>query len=90
LSLLSAEAPAGRRAGLVPFDRAIVKERFWGLIQNRNEEKETHTRPDNGVPLKMWSLIDEYSRQGLRIEVDRNLKGKETPDALAGAMAGRA
>ncbi|MDE0595190.1 MAG: hypothetical protein OSB65_08090 [Roseibacillus sp.] len=47
-------------------------------------------RPDNGVPLKMWSLIDEYSRQGLRIEVDRNLKGKETPDALAGAMAGRA
>ena len=90
MSLLSAEAPAGRRADLVPFDRAIVKERFWGLIQNRNEEKETHARPDNGAPLKMRSLIDEYSRQGLRIEVDRKLKGKEILDALAGAMAGRA
>ncbi len=44
---------------------------------------------NNGVPLKMLTLIDEYSRQCLRIEVGRKLKSKEVLDALAGAMAER-
>ena len=48
-----------------------------------------HDRTDNGVPLKMLTLIDEYSRQCLRIEVGRKLKSKEVLDALAGAMAER-
>jgi hypothetical protein len=48
-----------------------------------------HDRTDNGVPLKMLTLIDEYSRQCLRIEVGLKLKSKEVLDALAGAMAER-
>jgi transposase InsO family protein len=48
-----------------------------------------HDRTDNGVPLKMLTLIDEYSRQCLRIEVGRKLKSKDVLDALAGAMAER-
>jgi transposase InsO family protein len=48
-----------------------------------------HDRTDNGVPLKMLTLIDEYSRQCLRIEVGRKLKSQEILDALAGAMAER-
>ncbi len=48
-----------------------------------------HDRTDNGVPLKMLTLIDEYSRQCLRIEVGRKLKSKDVLDVLAGAMAER-
>ena len=48
-----------------------------------------HDRTDNGVPLKMLTLIDEYSRQCLRIEVGRKLKSKDVLDALAGAMVER-
>jgi hypothetical protein len=48
-----------------------------------------HDRTDNGVLLKMLTLIDEYSRQCLRIEVGRKLKSKDVLDALAGAMAER-
>jgi transposase InsO family protein len=48
-----------------------------------------HDRTDNGVPLKMLTLIDEYSRQCLRIEVGRKLKSKDVLDALAGAVVSR-
>ena len=48
-----------------------------------------HDRTDNGVALKMLTLIDEYSRQCLRIEVGRRLRSKEVLDALAEVMARR-
>jgi transposase InsO family protein len=48
-----------------------------------------HDRTDNGSSLKMLTLIDEYSRQCLRIEVGRKLKSKDVLDALAGAMVER-
>ncbi len=48
-----------------------------------------HDRTDNGGSLKMLTLIDEYSRQCLRIEVGRKLKSKDVLDALAEAMAER-
>ena len=46
-------------------------------------------RTDNGASLKMLTLIDEYSRQCLKIHVDRALKSKDVLDALAEAMAER-
>ena len=49
-----------------------------------------HDRTDNGAALKMLTLIDEYSRQCLRIEVGRRLRSKEVLDALAEVMAKRA
>ena len=48
-----------------------------------------HDRTDNGVALKTLTLIGEYSRQCLRIEVGRKLKSKDVLEALAGAMAER-
>lgn len=48
-----------------------------------------HDRTDNGAALKMLTLIDEYSRQCLKIHVDRKLKSKDVLDALAEAMAQR-
>ena len=48
-----------------------------------------HDRTDNGASLKMLTLIDEYSRQCLKIHVGRKLKAKDVLDALAEAMAGR-
>jgi len=38
-----------------------------------------HDRTDNGVPLKMLTLIDKYSRQCLRVEVARQLKREVVP-----------
>ena len=46
-----------------------------------------HDRTDNGMPLKILTLITEYSRQCLRIDVGRKVKSKDVLDALAGAMA---
>ncbi|MFP6897064.1 MAG: IS3 family transposase [Roseibacillus sp.] len=48
-----------------------------------------HDRTDNGGSLKMLTLIDEFSRQCLKIEVGRKLKSKDVLDALAEAMAER-
>ncbi|MDE0597510.1 MAG: hypothetical protein OSB65_19910 [Roseibacillus sp.] len=48
-----------------------------------------HDRTDNGGSLKMLTLIDEYSRQCLKIKVGRKLKSKKVLDALAEAMAKR-
>ena len=48
-----------------------------------------HDRTENGVPLKMLTLIDEYSRQCLRIEVARKLKSKDVLDAVAEVIARR-
>ena len=48
-----------------------------------------HDRTDNGAGLKMLTLIDEYSRQCLKIHVDRSLKSKDVLDTLAEAMAER-
>ena len=42
-----------------------------------------HDRTDNGGSLKMLTLIDEFSRQCLKIEVGRKLKSKDVLDALA-------
>lgn len=46
-----------------------------------------HDRTENGAPLKMLTLIDEYSRQRLRIEVARKLRSGDVLDALAEVMA---
>ena len=48
-----------------------------------------HDRTDNGSSLKMLTLMDEYSRQCLKIRVSRKLKAKDVLDALAEAMAER-
>ena len=48
-----------------------------------------HDRTDNGVSLKMLTLIDEYSRECLKIEVGRKLRSSEVLNALAEVMAGR-
>ena len=48
-----------------------------------------HDRTDNGASLKMLTLIDEYSRQCLKIRVGRKLKSTDVLDALAEAMAVR-
>jgi putative transposase len=48
-----------------------------------------HDRTDNGASLKMLTLIDEYSRQCLTIEVDRRLRSGDVLGALAGVMAWR-
>ena len=48
-----------------------------------------HDRPDNGSSLKMLPLIDEYSRECLKIEVARKLRSSEVLNALAEVMAGR-
>ncbi|NNC88117.1 MAG: transposase, partial [Akkermansiaceae bacterium] len=48
-----------------------------------------HDRTDNGASLKMLTLIDEYSRQCLKIRPARQLKSKDVLDALAEAMAER-
>ena len=48
-----------------------------------------HGRTDNGAGLKMLTLIDEYSRQCLKIHVGRKLKSRDVLDALAEAMAER-
>ncbi|NNF07897.1 MAG: IS3 family transposase [Candidatus Eisenbacteria bacterium] len=48
-----------------------------------------HDRTDNGASLKMLTLIDEYSRQCLKITPARRLRSKDVLDALAEAMAER-
>ena len=48
-----------------------------------------HDLTDNGSSLKMLSLIDEYSRECLKIEVGRKLRSREVLNALAEVMAGR-
>lgn len=48
-----------------------------------------HDRTDNGAGLKMLTLIDEYSRQCLKIQVERALRSKDVLDALAETMAER-
>ena len=48
-----------------------------------------HDRTENDVALKMLTLIDEYSRQCLRIEVARKLKSKDLLDAVAEVIARR-
>lgn len=48
-----------------------------------------HDRTGNGASLEMLNLIDECSRQCLRIRVGRKLKAKDVLDAPAEAMAQR-
>lgn len=48
-----------------------------------------HDRTEIGVALKMLTLIDEYTRQCLRIEVARKLRGSNVFDALSEVMAQR-
>ena len=48
-----------------------------------------HDRTDNGSSLKMLTLIDEYSRECLKIQVARKLRSSEVLNALVEVMAGR-
>ena len=48
-----------------------------------------HDRTDNGVPIKMLTLIDEYSRQCLAIRVERKLRSADVLNVLAEVMAQR-
>ena len=40
-------------------------------------------RTKNGRPLKMLTLIDEYTREGLAIKVARSLRSSEVLECLA-------
>ncbi|MDC0304875.1 integrase core domain-containing protein [bacterium] len=42
-----------------------------------------HTRAENGVPLKLLTLIDEYTRQCLTIRAQRRLRSGDILDALS-------
>lgn len=48
-----------------------------------------HDRTENGAPLKMLTMIDECTRQCLKIEVGRKLRGGDVLDALSEVMAQR-
>lgn len=48
-----------------------------------------HDRTDNGVSIKMLTLIDEYSRQCLAIGVERKLRSGDVLNVLAEVMAQR-
>ena len=48
-----------------------------------------HTRTENGVPLKMLTLIDEYTRQCLAIRPQRSLKSGDILNALSEVMSVR-
>ena len=42
-----------------------------------------HTRTENGVPLKLLPLIDEYTRQCLTIQAQRGLRSGDILAALS-------
>ena len=48
-----------------------------------------HDCTNNGSSLKMLTLIDEDSRESLKIEVARKLRSAEVLNVLAEVMAGR-
>jgi putative transposase len=48
-----------------------------------------HTRTENGVPLKLLTLIDEYTRQCLTIRSQRRLRSGDILDALSEVMSER-
>jgi transposase InsO family protein len=48
-----------------------------------------HTRTENGVPLKLLTLIDEYTRQCLTIRAQRRLRSGDILDALSEVMSER-
>jgi transposase InsO family protein len=78
------KAPRRRRRGAstaVPTRAAALNEVWsWDFV---------HDRTDNGAALKMLTLIDEYSRQCLTIEVGRRLRSGDVLNALAEVMARR-
>jgi hypothetical protein len=48
-----------------------------------------HTRTKNGVPLKLLTLIDEYTRQCLTIRAQRRLRSGDILNALSEVMGER-
>ena len=78
------KAPRQRRYGTstaVPTQATGLNEVWsWDFV---------HDRTDNGSSLKMLTLIDEYSRECLKIQVARKLRSSEVLNALAEVMAGR-
>ncbi len=78
------KAPRRRRQGVstaAPTRAAALNEVWsWDFV---------HERTDNGAALKMLTLIDEYSRQCLTIEVGRKLRSGDVLNALAEVMAWR-
>jgi len=46
-----------------------------------------HTRTENGVPLKLLPLIDEYTRQCLTIQAQRGLRSGDILAALSEVMS---
>ncbi len=47
------------------------------------------TRTENGVPLKLLTLIDKYTRQCLTIRAQRRLRSGDILDALSEVMSER-
>ena len=78
------KAPRQRRYGTstaVPTQATGLNEVWsWDFV---------HDRTDNGSSLKMLTLIDEYSRECLKIQVARKLRSSEVLNALAEVMDGR-
>ena len=48
-----------------------------------------HDRTSDGRPLKWFTLVDEYTRECLALEVDRGMTAKAVSAVLAGAVRGR-
>jgi len=76
--------PRRRRGGTstaIPTKAGSVNEVWsWDFV---------HTRTENGVPLKMLTLIDEYTRQCLAIRPERSLRSGDILNALSEVMSER-
>lgn len=65
-----------------------------GVTRHRAEHKDhvwawdfIHDRDERGRPLKWLSLIDEYTRECLALEVDRSMKAVDVVDLVSQVMA---
>lgn len=81
---VSRRKPRRRRQGRTTGwpDEASVPNEVWSWDF-------VHDRTDNGVPLRMLTLIDEYTRQCLAVRPARRLGSKEVLDVLAEVIAER-
>jgi len=86
-----------RQAGLKVPQRQPKRGRLWlndGSCVRLRPEHRNHVwtydfvfdRTHNGRPLKMLTVVDEYSRESLAIEVGRRLTSKDVIRVLAGLM----
>ena len=67
-----------------------------GCVRRRAEHKDhvwawdfVHDRTADGRPLKWLTLVDEYTRECLALEVARGITAREAVEILAGVIRGR-